>query len=178
MLLRVKWRAGTLLILISLSIRPHRSINESVCQSDWFWCCRFPEQPREQEAICWMRNWVLKSTIYQLLHDSRLKRDCLDSCHCSLVLEAWQMLVGDYFIASQSQFISSLCLLWWAKTQQTFDLFKFSGCWPKKYSSWLESLTNQSEIAHKIRCIVLRLFTTPPHLYNLYILFILKSWLI
>lgn len=45
LLLWVKWGAGTLLILISLSIHPHSSVNESVCQSDRFWCCRFPEQP-------------------------------------------------------------------------------------------------------------------------------------
>lgn len=42
LLLGVKWSAGTLLILICLSIRPH---NESVCQSDWFRRCRFPENP-------------------------------------------------------------------------------------------------------------------------------------
>lgn len=28
-----------------LKYSPHTRVNESVCQSDRFWCCRFPEQP-------------------------------------------------------------------------------------------------------------------------------------
>lgn len=50
LLLGVKWTAGTLLILISLSIRPHSGVNESVCQSDRFWCCRFSWAAG---TLCW-----------------------------------------------------------------------------------------------------------------------------
>lgn len=88
LLLGVKWSAGTLLILISLSIRPHSSVNESVCQSDRFRCCRFPARILwwRQEAAHWIINWMLDPTIHQPLHDSRLKNGRLIFSHYSLVL--------------------------------------------------------------------------------------------
>lgn len=43
---RVKWRAGTQLNLISLSIHSHSHVNVSVCQSDQFCFSKCPEEPR------------------------------------------------------------------------------------------------------------------------------------
>lgn len=67
LLLGVKWSAGTLFILIFLSIRPHSSVNESVCQSDRFWCCRFPEQ---RGLSAGAGNWTLDEKLDVGFHNS------------------------------------------------------------------------------------------------------------
>lgn len=49
-------------------------------------CLRSHGAVLEPEIVRWLRKWMSGSTIHQQVHDSRLKRDCLDVCHYSMIV--------------------------------------------------------------------------------------------
>lgn len=170
LLLWVKWSAGTLLILISLSIRPYSSVNESVCQSHRFWCCRFPEQPglgagagnrRLDERLgCWIPQFIRHFVIADWKETAWTPAIAVwswrnDRCwwlFYSLLRPVYKFLLLTAVSQDSAGECLHHCLIDWME--------------PKSFHRWLEFLTSQSKellIKKKRRCIQ-RPFITPVHL--------------